>query len=394
MDVAKSFEVIPPTVLSWKEDSCDVGRVEIAGSFSSWCPLAMVRSSSGMWTISLELSPGRHEYKVLVDGDWRIDDSVPNIPNDMGSSNNILEVINPVLITHQYRAGVGMETSKVENQVRKSLDRSPTRSGKRPSLSKKSDTKATSIGPKTERPTCHLEENPLLMSPVTRGRLARVTAGGVKMSCGMNIGAKSQSVNPHSAHTQVMAAKLAKEGKVQPSKSSVANGGRAPTQKGAAVNNGRFQATKSKVVNNVRSQPSKASLMNNGKSLPQKGSSVNVDRLQQPKGSMENGKRPVASTSSMVGVLKPKNQENKARSQPIPRTTRPVPAAGRTATTKAQVTRRSLDRSPTRSGKRSSFSTKSDENTCPVAKAANQLGMHAPTVPRTGRRSSTKSIDG
>merc|ERR1719509_126258 len=129
-------------------------------------------------------------------------------------------------------------------------------------------------------------------------------------------------MNPH-AHTQVMAAKLAKERKVEPSKSSVANGGGAPLQKGTAVNNGRFQATK-RAVNVDRLQQPKGSLVNKGKSQPQKGSSENGDRSQQPKSSMENGKRPVASTSSMVGVLKPKNQENKRRSQPIPRTTRPA----------------------------------------------------------------------
>merc|ERR1719319_772147 len=370
----------------------------------------MARSSCGEWTVSLDLAPGRHEYKILVDGDWRIDDSVPSVPNDMGSSNNVLEVHDLVIekagdgeveekagngVEVEEKAGDGVEaflegtsSSQVETEeTRETLDRSPTRSGKkssgktkRSSFSKKSDMKATSIVPKTKRSDSHLEENPLLMSPVTRGRLARVTAGAVKMSCGINIGAKSQTMNPHSAHTQVIAAKLAKEKKVQPSKSSVAIGGRAPLQKGSAVNN--------------------------GKSQPQKGSLENGDRSQQPKSSMENGKRPVASTSSMVGVLKPKNQENKGRSQPIPRTTRPVqpiprttrpvqhvPVASKTASAKPQVTRRSLDRSPTRSGKRSSFSKKSDENTCPTVKAGNQLGKPAPTVPRNERRSSTKAID-
>jgi len=446
MDTAKSVANTSPTAISWTEDSCDVVHVEVAGTFSSWSGIPMARSSCGEWTVSLDLAPGRHEYKILVDGDWRIDDSVPSVPNDMGSSNNVFEVHDLVIekagdgeveekagngveveekagngveveekagdgVEVEEKAGDGVEaflegtsSSQVETEeTRETLDRSPTRSGKissgktkRSSFSKKSDMKATSIVPNTKRSDSHLEENPLLMSPVTRGRLARVTAGAVKMSCGINIGAKSQTMNPHSAHTQVMAAKLAKERKVQPSKSSVANGGRAPLQKGTAVNNGRFQATKS-AVNVDRLQQPKGSLVNNGKSQPQKGSLENGDRSQQPKSSMENGKRPVASTSSMVGVLKPKNQENKGRSQPIPRTTRPVlhvPVAAKTATAKPQVTRRSLDRSPTRSGKRSSFSKKSDENTCPTVKGGNQLGKPAPTVPRNGRRSSTKAIDG
>merc|ERR1712154_416831 len=39
-----------------------------------------------------ELESGRHEYKVIVDGEWRVDESVEKVNNDMGSWNNVLHV--------------------------------------------------------------------------------------------------------------------------------------------------------------------------------------------------------------------------------------------------------------------------------------------------------------
>merc|ERR1739838_298191 len=80
------------TAVSWQESSPSPSLVELAGSFSSWSPLPMTRSSEGIWTAVLELECGRHEYKVIVDGDWRVDESVEMVNNDMGSWNNVLHV--------------------------------------------------------------------------------------------------------------------------------------------------------------------------------------------------------------------------------------------------------------------------------------------------------------
>merc|ERR1712051_362230 len=81
-----------PTTVSWKESSPSPSLVELAGSFSSWSPLPMTRSDEGIWTAVVELASGRHEYKVIVDGDWRVDESVEKVNNGMGSWNNVLRV--------------------------------------------------------------------------------------------------------------------------------------------------------------------------------------------------------------------------------------------------------------------------------------------------------------
>jgi hypothetical protein len=39
------------------------------------------------------LPPGEHEYKFVVNGDWRIDGSNPQwTPNDVGSLNSVINV--------------------------------------------------------------------------------------------------------------------------------------------------------------------------------------------------------------------------------------------------------------------------------------------------------------
>merc|ERR1719508_711514 len=52
----------------------------------------MTRSSQGIWTASVEMAVGRHEYKLIVDGDWRVDHNKEKVTNDMGSENNVLHV--------------------------------------------------------------------------------------------------------------------------------------------------------------------------------------------------------------------------------------------------------------------------------------------------------------
>merc|ERR1739838_170712 len=80
------------TTVSWQESCPSPSLVELAGSFSSWSPLPMTRGDEGTWNAVLELASGRHEYKVIVDGDWRVDESVEMVNNGMGSHNNVLHV--------------------------------------------------------------------------------------------------------------------------------------------------------------------------------------------------------------------------------------------------------------------------------------------------------------
>ncbi len=80
----------------------DAQSVCVAGTFNNWQPDAtpMPRAENGDWTISLSLSPGRYEYKFIVDGQWccepaRGDSAVESpgcVANEFGTSNRTLEV--------------------------------------------------------------------------------------------------------------------------------------------------------------------------------------------------------------------------------------------------------------------------------------------------------------
>ena len=70
-------------------------QVSLSGDFNGWSPSAtpMKRDSSGHWETSVELAPGRYQYKFVVDGEW-IPDLLAheNVWNQHGTLNSVKEV--------------------------------------------------------------------------------------------------------------------------------------------------------------------------------------------------------------------------------------------------------------------------------------------------------------
>ena len=71
-------------------------EVLLAGDFTQWekKPKKMTRKrgQSGLFTTSLELPLGTHEYKFIVDGMWHEDPSAASAANSFGSHNSVIEV--------------------------------------------------------------------------------------------------------------------------------------------------------------------------------------------------------------------------------------------------------------------------------------------------------------
>jgi 1,4-alpha-glucan branching enzyme len=71
-------------------------RVFLAGDFNDWSPTARrmrrVRKGTHVYVAVLDLAPGRHEFRYVVDGEWRCAPGAPRVPNDMGSENSVIEV--------------------------------------------------------------------------------------------------------------------------------------------------------------------------------------------------------------------------------------------------------------------------------------------------------------
>jgi 1,4-alpha-glucan branching enzyme len=70
--------------------------VAIAGSFNRWDTHRDQLSGPdhrGVWSITLPLPPGRHEYLFFINGKtWMLDPSAPSTNDDMGGENSELIV--------------------------------------------------------------------------------------------------------------------------------------------------------------------------------------------------------------------------------------------------------------------------------------------------------------
>lgn len=64
--------------------------VQLVGDFTHWQehPISLRKDATGIWHTKVELQPGTHHYRFLVDGEWR-DDPECNVrvPNPFGGQN-------------------------------------------------------------------------------------------------------------------------------------------------------------------------------------------------------------------------------------------------------------------------------------------------------------------
>jgi 1,4-alpha-glucan branching enzyme len=69
--------------------------VLVAGDFTGWqqAPLELTKDKAGIWKKTVSLAPGRYEYRLLVDGEWRDDPNCPQRhPNQFGGENCVCVV--------------------------------------------------------------------------------------------------------------------------------------------------------------------------------------------------------------------------------------------------------------------------------------------------------------
>jgi len=73
----------------------DAARVFVAGSFNAWDPAVapLRKDQTGIWKTAINLEPGRHEYRFVVDGVWW-DDPMNSMrsSNEFGTQNCIVIV--------------------------------------------------------------------------------------------------------------------------------------------------------------------------------------------------------------------------------------------------------------------------------------------------------------
>ena len=70
-------------------------NVLLVGDFTEWeqIPISLKRLKNGTWKATVPLDPGEHEYRFLVDGQWRDDAECAILkPNTFGAANCVREV--------------------------------------------------------------------------------------------------------------------------------------------------------------------------------------------------------------------------------------------------------------------------------------------------------------
>jgi hypothetical protein len=73
----------------------DASIVVLAGSFNNWNQSEFIfGKESDEWVCRIDLEPGKHSYKFIVDGNWLLDPGNPNTEDDdYGVKNSVLVIV-------------------------------------------------------------------------------------------------------------------------------------------------------------------------------------------------------------------------------------------------------------------------------------------------------------
>ncbi len=69
--------------------------VQVAGTFNDWKPerTPLVQTTGGRWIGDVRITPGRHEYLFVVDGQWLPDPKAKeSVQNPFGGYNSVLSI--------------------------------------------------------------------------------------------------------------------------------------------------------------------------------------------------------------------------------------------------------------------------------------------------------------
>ncbi len=82
----QTFSIAAPTAQS----------VQLVGDFTQWekQPVNLRKKGNGIWGASVELEPGEHHYRFLVDGQWQDDPECSvRVQNPYGSQDAVRNVL-------------------------------------------------------------------------------------------------------------------------------------------------------------------------------------------------------------------------------------------------------------------------------------------------------------
>jgi 1,4-alpha-glucan branching enzyme len=90
-----SKQVIKRRKVTFSFEAVAAKEVFLMGDFNNWDPKKhpMKNEGHGTWNKTLELNPGKYEYKFFVDGEWKKDPlNDRTCPNCYGTQNSVLNL--------------------------------------------------------------------------------------------------------------------------------------------------------------------------------------------------------------------------------------------------------------------------------------------------------------
>ena len=81
--------------VQFRLQTSDATEVRLAGSFTQWQPRYQLHENApGLWTVTLPLAPGVHDYAFIVNGQrWVTDPYAPGIQDGFGGTNSRITLI-------------------------------------------------------------------------------------------------------------------------------------------------------------------------------------------------------------------------------------------------------------------------------------------------------------
>lgn len=94
---ASSTTVQPQLFVQFRLQTSDASNVHLAGSFTNWQPqYELHQMAPGLWTITLPLPPGVHDYAFIVDGQrWVADPYAQVVDDGFGGTNSRVALVLP-----------------------------------------------------------------------------------------------------------------------------------------------------------------------------------------------------------------------------------------------------------------------------------------------------------
>jgi hypothetical protein len=92
-----SATIAPKVFVQFRLQTSEASTVRLAGSFTNWQPAhELHQTAPGLWTVTLPLPLGVHDYAFIVNGErWVADPYAPAVQDGFGGSNSRLALVPP-----------------------------------------------------------------------------------------------------------------------------------------------------------------------------------------------------------------------------------------------------------------------------------------------------------